>query len=79
MAFVSLQELDTGWTSTSTVTSSVSQPTLLAVPSIITQQPSNTVPSSVQAVSTVPVQLKSRSAIVTSAVSNQSKQDTSSK
>ncbi|XP_066158821.1 nucleolysin TIAR isoform X3 [Euwallacea fornicatus] len=74
------KELKTGWVSNSSVSTSVNQPTtILAVPPIITQQPSNTtVPATVQAVPAVPVQMKNNSSMVTSPISNLAqKQDTS--
>lgn len=68
------QELKTGWVSSSNVNTSVNQPTtLLAVPPMMTQQPSNAVP-------TVPLQIKTTSTIVTPPVNNPAvKLDTSSK
>ncbi|KAH1023296.1 hypothetical protein HUJ04_012529 [Dendroctonus ponderosae] len=76
-----LQDLKTGWVSSSSVTTSGNPPTLLAVPSIITQQPVNTsvAPNLQAAVTAVPVQLKTTPAIVAPIMTNPPKPDTSSK
>ncbi|XP_048526521.1 nucleolysin TIAR isoform X2 [Dendroctonus ponderosae] len=73
------KDLKTGWVSSSSVTTSGNPPTLLAVPSIITQQPVNTsvAPNLQAAVTAVPVQLKTTPAIVAPIMTNPPKPDTS--